>query len=199
MPSTLRHELARKAIHLASAVVPLAYVAGAPRPVLLGALAAAGAVAVTVELARQRSARARATFERAVGALLRPHERDRWSGATWMCVAYALAVLLFARPVAVAAMLAVAFGDAAAAIVGRWWGARRRAPAGAGKTWAGTLACAVAIGAAALLVARLPVAAALAGAVAGALAERPSGPGDDNVRIALATGGAAALALLALT
>ena len=46
-----------------------------------------------------------------VGGLLRAHERDRWSGATWMCVAYALAVLLFARPVAVAAMLKTIFAQ----------------------------------------------------------------------------------------
>jgi dolichol kinase len=200
MPVTLRHELARKTIHLASAAVPAAYAAGLPRRWLLVALGAALAVAVTVELARHRVPRARATFERRVGALLRAHERDRWSGATWMCVAYLLAALLFARPVAVAAMLGVALGDAAAAIVGRWWGARHIAPDAAprGKTWVGTAACAGATLLAALLVARLPLLAAAAGAVAGALAERPAGPLDDNVRIALATGGASALALLAL-
>lgn len=203
MPATLRHELARKAIHLASAAVPVAYAAGLPRRWLLVALGGALGVAVTVELARHRMPRARATFERTLGALLRAHERDRWSGATWMCLAYLLAALLFARPVAVAAMLGVALGDAAAAVVGRWWGARQAAAPTApdvsrGKTWAGTAACGVATLAAALVVARLPVVAALAGAVAAALAERPAGPLDDNVRIALATGGASALALLAL-
>ncbi|HZF67443.1 MAG TPA: hypothetical protein VEZ47_05370 [Gemmatirosa sp.] len=200
MPVTLRHELARKAIHLASAAVPVAYAAGLPRRWMLVALGAALAVAVTVELARHRVPRARATFERSVGALLRPHERDRWSGATWMCVAYLLAVLLFARPVAVAAMLGVALGDAAAAIAGRWWSARHAArDASRGKTWVGTAACAGATLAGALLVARLPLLAATAGAVVGALAERPAGPLDDNVRIALATGAASALALLALS
>jgi dolichol kinase len=198
MPATLRHELARKAIHLGSAAVPVAYAAGLPRRWLLVALGGALAVAVTVELARHRVPRARATFDRTVGALLRAHERDRWSGATWMCLAYLLAALLFARPVAVAAMLGVALGDAAAAVAGRWWSARTVRSAASGKTWVGTAACALVTLAAALVVARLPMLAAVAGAVAAALAERPAGPLDDNVRIALAAGGASALALRAL-
>jgi dolichol kinase len=200
MPATLRHELARKAIHLASAVVPVAYAAGAPRPAVLAGLAAAGAAALAVEVARRRSPRARAAFDGLVGSLLRAHERDRWSGATWMCAAYALAVLAFPRPAAVAAMLAVSVGDAAAAVVGRAAGARRAraAAAGAGadpaagaKTWEGSAACAAATALAALLVARLPAAAALACGVAAALAERPRWPIDDNVRVAAAAGGAA--------
>jgi dolichol kinase len=81
--------------------------------------------------------------------------------------------------------------------VGRWAGARRAPPppgAAAGKTWAGTAACAVASALGALLVARLAPGAALACAAAAALAERPRGPLDDNVRVALAAGGAAQLA-----
>jgi dolichol kinase len=202
VPATLRHELARKAIHLASSAVPVAYAAGLARPVLLAALGAAGATAVGVELARRRSARARAAFDGAVGVLLRPHERERWSGATWMCAAYALAVAAFPRAEAVAAMLAVAVGDASAAVVGRAAGARRArraAAAGAppppgGKTWEGSLACAAATALAALLVARLPAAGALACGAAAAAAERPDGPLDDNVRVAVAAGAAAWLA-----
>jgi dolichol kinase len=220
VPATLRHELARKAIHLASAAVPAAYAAGVPRPALLAALAAAGLVAASVEAARRRSARAGAAFDRLVGGLLRAHERERWSGATWMCAAYALAVLVFPRREAVAAMLAVAVGDAAAAVVGRAAGARRAARAarraaagpvtpvtpGVGhpgarpgapadaKTWEGSVACAAATVLAALLVARLPAAGALACGAAAALAERPRGPLDDNVRVAAAAGAAAWLA-----
>jgi dolichol kinase len=194
---TLRHEVARKAIHLTSAVVPAAYAAGLRRDLLAALLGGALVVALGVEAARRRLPGVRAPFEAALGDLLRPHERDRWSGATWMAVAYLLAVALFPRPAAVAAMLAVALGDAAAAVVGRWAGARRAPPppgAAAGKTWAGTAACAVASALGALLVARLAPGAALACAAAAALAERPRGPLDDNVRVALAAGGAAQLA-----
>ncbi len=199
MAVTLRHELARKAIHLASAIVPASYAAGLRRDVLAALLGGALVVAVGVELARRHVPRVREPFERLLGDLLRPHERARWSGATWMLISYLLALALFPAPVAVAAMLAVALGDAAAAVIGRWAGARRaaRSPASAaGKTWAGTIACAVATVLGALLVARLAPGAALACAVAAALAERPSGPLDDNVRVALAAGGGAQLAAL---
>lgn len=193
MPATLRHEIARKGIHLASAAVPVAYMLGLPRAVLLVALALAGVTAATIEVARVRSARVRDTFERLVGPLLRPHERGRWSGATWMCAAYLLATLAFPRREAVAAMLAVALGDAAAAIVGRMASARQprtvRVPGA--KTWAGSVACLAATTLGALLVAELPAAAALACGTAAMLAERPRWALDDNVRIVVAAGAAA--------
>lgn len=192
MPATLRHEIARKAIHIASAAVPVAYVCGMPRPAVAIALAVAGLVAAGIELARSRSARVRAAFERAVGPLLRPHERGRWSGATWMCAAYLLAVLAFPRREAVAAMLGVALGDAAAAVVGRL--AASRAPAAdrsGAKTWSGSIACLGATALGALLVAGLSAPAAVACGAAAMLAERPRWALDDNVRIVIAAGAAA--------
>ncbi|GJG86257.1 hypothetical protein tb265_14380 [Gemmatimonadetes bacterium T265] len=199
VPSTLRHELARKGIHLASAVVPVAYVVGAPRAVVVGVLAAAGVTAASIEIARARSSRVRAVFDAAVGPLLRPHEHGRWSGATWMCVAYLLAALVFPRREAAAAMLAVALGDAAAAVVGRLASGRARARRAEGpntraagrKTWAGSAACFAASTLGALLVAGLSAPAALACGAAAALAERPRWAVDDNVRIVVAAGGAA--------
>jgi dolichol kinase len=59
------------------------------------------------------------------------------------------------------------------------------------KTWEGSIACAAATTLAALLVARLPAGAALACGAAAALAERPRGPIDDNIRVAGAAGAAA--------
>src|SRR5947208_11114219 len=115
----LRVELARKTIHVASSVIPIAYALGLSRARLLALLAALGAVAIVVELARRHSPRVRALFVGAVGALLREHEHRAWTGASWLLAAYALSALLFPRAVAVAAMLAAALGDAAAAVVGR--------------------------------------------------------------------------------
>lgn len=187
MPATLRHEIARKAIHIASASVPVGYMLGVSRPAVAAALAVAGVTAAAIEIARARSARVRTAFERAVGPLLRPHERGRWSGATWMCAAYLLAVLAFPRPEAVAAMLAVALGDASAAVVGRL----TTAGAGGAKTWTGSIACLAATTLGALLVARLGVAAAVACGAAAAVAERPRWALDDNLRIVIAAGAAA--------
>jgi len=190
--TALRHELARKAIHLSSAVLPLAYALGTPRGALLLALGALGAMAFVIEAARQRSTRVRALFVRVVGPLLREHEHARFAGATWLIAAYALAVLLFPRAIAVAAMCAAAFGDAAAAIVGRTASvayAQRTGIVRAGKTFAGSAACATITTIAAFGVAHLALASAVVAGVLASVAERWALVHvDDNVRVALAAG-----------
>ena len=180
----LRHELARKALHLTSAAVPLAYAAGMPRSPLLGGLAVLVLTALLVEMTRRRVALVRSTFVRVTRPLLRAHEHEGLSGATWMLVAFALAVWLLPRDVAIAATWAVAVGDASAAIVGRAFG---RIRVGAhGKSLEGSLACLVATALGAALVARLGPGASIAAGVAAAAAELPGRPLDDNLRVAAA-------------
>ena len=219
---SLRRELARKLLHVSTAVVPVAYAAGLPRTIVGATLAALALIALAVELSR-RHATGAAAFTRATGTLLREHEHaGAWAGATWLLLAFLLAVLAYPVDVAVAAMLGVSLGDAAGAVVGRWWGERRRSPhvssrvgetpagdtlgdakpvgiAPTAKTWAGTIACAVATALGALLVARLsPGASLLAGALAAA-AERPRWRIDDNLRIVIAVGTGILLCRLAFS
>jgi dolichol kinase len=187
--SPLRLELARKAIHLATGVVPIAYAAGVPRRWVLLVLGALCAAAVAGEVARVHHARVGALFARTVGALFREHERDRWSGATWLALAHLAAALLFPRAIAVAAMWGVSVGDAAGAIVGHALGRTRPGGGRSRKSLEGSAACLAATLAGALLVARLsPWESALA-AVAATAAEWPSRPLDDNIRIVAAVGG----------
>ena len=188
----LRHEIARKAIHLTTGVVPTAYAAGAPRDVLAWALAAMAVVAVTAEFTRLRHERAGVLLHRTVGTLFRAHERDRWSGATWLALAHLVAVLFLPRDAAVAAMWAVSIGDAAAAIVGHAFGRHRLGLSA--KSVEGSAACFVATLAGALTVARLPVAEGLLAAAAATVAEWPHRPFDDNIRIVATVGGCLLLA-----
>src|SRR5688572_31714334 len=116
---SLRREVARKGLHLLSMAVPVSYAAGLSRPLVSWILAFALAAALAVEVARYRSARARTLFHSRFGSLLREHERHGASGATWLVVALLVAAVFFPRDVAIAAMCAVALGDAAAAIIGR--------------------------------------------------------------------------------
>ena len=179
---SLRHELARKALHLTSATVPLAYAAGMPRAPLLALLVVLLVTALLVELTRRRVHLVRRAFHRATQPLLRAHEHERVAGATWLLLAFVLVVWLCPRATAIAATWAVAVGDAAAAVVGRWLGRHR---AGAhGKSLEGSLACVVATALGALLVARLGPFASLAAGVAAAAAEWPARPLDDNLRVA---------------
>jgi dolichol kinase len=190
---SVRRELYRKSIHVASVAVPL-LVWVLPRGPGLGLLGAAVAVALTVEWARFRLRWARYHFLRATRLLLRPHERTSIAGATHMAIAYLLALLLFPKPIAIAAMLYNGLGDAAAALVGKRWGRHR---VRWGKSWEGAsaaLAVNLAVGA---LVPGIPIAAAVAGGFAAALLEFLPLPIDDNPRVTLG-GGAAAWAAAAI-
>ena len=180
------HELARKALHLTTTSVPLAYAAGLPRRWVIALLVAACGVALAVEWGRATHAATRAAFDRVTGRLLRVHEHERWAGATWLLLAFLGSVVIFPRAVAIVSMWAVAVGDAAAALVGRALG--RHHLFGASKTIEGSLACFTATLAGAVFVARLPVSEGLIAATAASLAEWPGRPLDDNIRIAAATG-----------
>lgn len=184
-------ELARKAIHLSSAVLPLG-VWMVPREAAIAVLVPLAAVAVAADVTRLRWRPARYRFLRHLRPMLRHHERRGFTGATYMVAAYALAVLLFPKPVAVAAMLFNGLGDAAAALVGKRWGRHRTRW---GKSWEGFAAELAVNLAVALAVSRLdprlmPVAAAVGAIVAAAL-EFLDLPIDDNVRVTL--GGAIAI------
>jgi dolichol kinase len=193
-PGALRHELARKALHLATAALPVLWAAGLlTTEALRAALGVAVAIALTIEVLRLRHARLAASFTAAVGSMLRPHEARRLTGATWLAIAMAGVVWLAPPRAALAALWAAAVGDASAAIVGRSIAAWR-GHAADGKSLAGFVAAlvATALGCRVLVGTTWPVAAAL-GAVA-ALAEWPRRPFDDNLRVA----GAVALAAAAL-
>lgn len=179
--SAVRQELGRKAIHATTAVIPVVYAAGAPRTAVVGLLGALAAIAALVELGRRFVPRGQARFTALVGPLLRPHEhRGGIAGATWLLASYLGAALVAPPAVAVAAMWAVAAGDSAAAVVGRLVG-RVRLPNG--KSLEGALAMCAMTAAGAWGLAGWPWPFALGVGTAAALAELPSGPLDDNVRV----------------
>ena len=178
-------ELTRKGLHLISATIPLAYAVGLARRSLLLVLGGALAGAVAVEVARWRSARARAVFHFGVGSLLRDHETKAVSGATWLVISLLIAVTFFPRDVAIAAMCAVSLGDAAAAIVGR---GLRSSSVPERKSLAGSAACFAASVIAARMIANLAWGEAVLAGVLASAAERPRRPLDDNIRIVLGVG-----------
>lgn len=179
-----QREIARKALHLIAIVFPVAFAAGATRTMMLVTLGVLAATALAVELVRQRHPRSRELFTRTAGALLRVHERERLSGATWLVLSLLGAVLVLPKDVAIAAMWSAAAGDASAAIVGRSFGGWREDRVG--KTLVGSLACLVVSWWGIFAIAHLPLAESIVGATAAAAGERPTSPLDDNVRIVIA-------------
>ncbi len=143
------------------------------------ALLAAGLAAIVFEVVRLGFPAVRDLVAKLV-PVFRPEEARRPSGAGWLLASYALAAWLPA-PAPMAAVLAGALADPAAATVGRRFGA------GVSKSWPGTLG-ALAVATAALWLAGIsPLVAVAAGVVAAAL-ERWPGPFDDNLLIAPGVG-----------
>lgn len=190
---TLRGELARKSIHLATAGIPIAWASGfVTASQVRSTLGVAIVVALAVEFARHRGGPFSRGFRARLGAMLRVHEAHALSGASWLAIGMWGAAMLAPVPAAIAALWAAAVGDAAAAIVGRSVQQLRARTAGS-KSLTGSAAAALAASGGILWLtpATIPVAAALG--VVTALAEWPSRPGDDNVRVALAVAAAAVL------
>jgi len=165
----LRRELGRKAFHMLSLVYLAAYhLIGFPR--VLVPLAVWLVLVTCVETGRFLSERLNLVLTGFFRGMIRETEQRSYSGI-FHTTAGCLATMLLAgrRPrVVTAALLCLALGDAAAALVGKAWG-RHRLP-GSAKSVEGSLACLlVCLGAG--LAAGLGVMPAAAAALAAAVVE----------------------------
>jgi dolichol kinase len=177
----MRFEARRKIIHAATGIAAV-WVLLLPEPVATGGLVVATLAVLALERARLRSARFADALDRALPGVFRPAERGRLSGAFLLVVGDTMASALFSARAAAAGILALAAGDAAAALVGRLW-ARRHGREGGGRTWAGSLACfVVTAGVVALVVPGSGAVVAVAALTAAGL-ERWDPWGADNVLV----------------
>jgi dolichol kinase len=192
-PLSLRQEFIRKALHLAAAVFPVAYAFGAPRVAIVIALAVTSAIALLLEWLRRTNERVRAMFDRFFGGLVRPHERWSITGATWLSLACLVAVLVFARSAAIAALWCATVGDPAASLFGKWVAGKSATPSKTGKTTAGSLACLTVSFGGAWMLAGYPVLSAAMIALAATIVEAWPVQFDDNIRVAAAAGAIAQL------
>ena len=120
-------EIGRKALHLLALVVPASMLI-LPFPVALGGLVALSIAAVATEVARYFNETVSQFIDRSFGWMMRPEERGMgkgFTGATWVVVTAALLLGTFEPRFAAAGMSMTLVGDAAAALVGRTWGARK--------------------------------------------------------------------------
>lgn len=130
-------ELIRKSVHVLVSVVAVAVVWTLPPTESRIVIVVAAGAALFAEAIRRASRFAGALFDRMFGALLRAHESQGLTGATMLALGFALAVLAFPPRFAGAGILYAGVGDAASAVVGRYWG-RIRYPDG--KSLEGSLA-----------------------------------------------------------
>lgn len=120
-----RYELARKAIHLSSLLIPLIYWhIGRKQALLILAPVTLGFLLVDVfkNVIPSLSAWYHATFQ----TMLRDHElnmdRLHLNGATWITLAAFILIAFFPKTIAVAAFAMVSVSDTVAALVGKKYG-----------------------------------------------------------------------------
>jgi glycerol-3-phosphate acyltransferase PlsY len=185
-------EARRKFLHLGFIVIPLQLVRQ-PLPWPRGRaewrllLVSAVVLAVAVDLIRIHARSVKRFFRNFFGEMIREHEQFNLLGSTYLLLATLLAIELFPRPMAAAAIGFTVLGDGLAAIVGRAYGR----PRFFGKSLEGSLAgLAACLGWAAYLAGfgylAWPV--AISGALVASLVEVLPIPLDDNLGITLFAG-----------
>ena len=185
-------ELRRKAIHLSLLILPLdvmfevlPWPRGRAQWTLLLLVLACGALALDVLRLQER--RVKRFFRDFLGGMLREHEELGLLGSTYLLIAALLAVDLFPRPVAAAALGFTVLGDGFAAIVGKAWGRTpvfRKTLEGAAGGFVACLAWAAFLA----LAGYLPWGVVVVGALVASLAELLPIPLDDNLAMTLMAG-----------
>lgn len=185
-------EVQRKAIHLSFLVLPanLLY-RWLPWPrthsewrLLLIALSLA---AIVIDLFRIHERRVKSLFRGFFGELIREHEEFSLMGSTYLLIGSLLAIEIFPRNIAAAAIGFTVIGDATAAMVGRRWGRRpffKKTLEGAVGGLAGCLLWAAVLA----LSGALPWWLTLLGAITASLVELLPIPLDDNLGMTLIAG-----------
>jgi len=124
----IRHELARKAIHLSSITIPLIY-CHITRDLALMLLVPLFMGFLLVDLLKNVSKPVSTWYRRNFGAMLREHELSEKSlqlnGATCITLSALLLVLLFPKILAITAFSMVAVSDTVAALAGKVFGRHR--------------------------------------------------------------------------
>ena len=161
----------RNAIHLATALAA-PWVLLVPRPWDLAGIAAVLLVVAACDVGRLHAG-FRRWLEGVLPGVFRSTELPGVSGGTLLLVGDLLAAALFSPTAAAGGIVALAVGDPAAAVAGRWYGAGRGL-AGQ-KTWIGSMACFLAALPFIWLIPGLGLPAAAAGAAMAALVERRAG------------------------
>ena len=179
----------RRFFHIAAgSTIPIAGIF-LPESVMVAGLGIVSAGGLGMEIARFKVEWLNQCLVRWLAPLLKADEDRRITGATYVVIGL-IAFLLFDTVVAVSAMLFLALGDPAAALVGR----RMPGPRLFGKSPVGTIAfLVVSLLIVAVLVGsgRFPYHwALLVGGAVAALVELAPVPPDDNLTIPLAAGGA---------
>ena len=185
-------EARRKAIHLCAFVLPLDLLFEFMpwphgRAQWRWLLIVLTVIAVTIDVVRVQHGAVRKAFRHFFGGMLREHEEFNLLGSTYLLLAALLAIEIFPRPVAAAALGFTVLGDAVAALFGRAYGRTRIFSKTLEGSAAGLAAC-LAWAAYVAAVGALPWPVLVAGAMVASLVELLPIPLDDNLGMTLISG-----------
>jgi len=185
-------EARRKAIHIAALILPLGILYEwlpwpRGRSQWRWFLITLTVVAVSIDLLRIHENRVKRFFKSFLGEMIREHEAFSLLGSTYLLIAGLLAIEIFPRSVAGAALGFTVLGDSFAALVGKAWGRHRFFNKTLEGAFGGLLACTAW---ATFLAAGgwLPWTVVIAGALAASMVEILPIPLDDNLGITLVSG-----------
>lgn len=184
-PQPGRAELTRKTIHILASVAAAAVALEAPARLVPWLFFGTFLVAVAIEEARRRSAAVGRVFDCAFGEMLRPKERRGTTGATTLAAGFAIATIMLPNPYAAIGIAVGGVSDAAAAVVGQFFGRHRIR---SGKSLEGALACLATAFAIAWAMPGIGIAPAVVTAVIVAALELVPVPFDDNLWLAPVAG-----------
>ena len=184
----------RRIFHLIAASGTTLLALAVPEPAYMPLIGGGALLGLALDTARVRAGWLNRLFMGIFGPILKPAEVAAISGATWFLIAAFFTFYFYGPPVAVPALMFVAVGDPAAALVGtrfpgpRFWG---KSPGGG----AGFIAAGLAVWA---ILSALGLGgwswAIIAGVVVAAAVELAPIPLDDNLTVPLIGGGVITLA-----
>jgi dolichol kinase len=186
---TYNEEVMRKAVHVFSVIIPVFYFI-LPRSTMLIVLSSVAALAIFMDISRMSGMAIWSKFLiKPFGSMIRPKEREGFTGASYIISTDVLVILLFAKPVAICAMAFIALGDSAAAVVGRRWGVHKYG----NKSFEGSIgfflaAAGAGIGFHFLYPGQLPLVVSLCGALVATIVEGMSVRSDDNMTVPTISG-----------
>ena len=121
MNDIIKSEVARKAIHLSNAIIPLSYYYFSPDKVnMIIILASFLIFCFFIELYRKNNSKLSKIFSNWFEFMMRDNEKKGdLTGATWVFVGALFTILLVPDPFNIISLLFLSFGDTFAAIAGR--------------------------------------------------------------------------------
>jgi dolichol kinase len=177
-------EVFRKLIHLGAIAIPISY-HFLGKATVIPLLCAALAISLFLDYIRlYGSANSRRFVFHYLGIMIRPSEKRDFVGATYILSGSILTIMLFDKPVAIAAVSYIVIGDTAGAIIGRLWGRVRFR----GKSLEGSMSFFIACVMVATLIPGIPFWAKIVGAATATVVEAITLHIDDNLIVPITSG-----------